>query len=83
MVIMVIKLQSVADVDRFVKMAGTYRGDVNIRCVHNHSVTVDGKSLISVAHLNLGDDLEVNLISSDEDEIRRFEIGMRQFDGKA
>lgn len=81
--IMVIKLKSVADVDRFVKMAETYRGDVNVRCVHNHSVTVDGKSLISVAHLNLEDDIEVKLISSDADEIRRFENGMRQFDGQA
>lgn len=74
-----ISLESAGDIERFVQIANTYHGDVNIRSVRNHSVVVDGKSFISVIRLDLNDDLEVELITSDENELMRFTNGMKQF----
>jgi len=62
-------LKSEADVERFVRLANTFAGDINVRSVHNHSVVVDGKSFVSVLRLNLCDALEANLISPDKQSI--------------
>lgn len=69
MAIIRFSLKSEADVERFVRLANTFAGDVNVRTVHNHSVVVDGKSFISVLRLNLNDALEAELVSSDKQAI--------------
>ncbi len=69
MAIIRFSLKSEADVERFVRLANAFTGDINVRSVHNHSVVVDGKSFISVLRLNLNDTLEANLISPDKQSI--------------
>ena len=71
-----INLNEVEKVKRFVNQMSTFESDVDI--VSRRQI-VDAKSIMGVFSFDLSELVEVQLISDDEEEIRRFNEVIKEF----
>lgn len=71
-----IKLRTPEDVTDFINICSKYISDINIYDGH---IAVDAKSIISMFKIAEGKHIEVEMISCDEDEIKRFENDIKEY----
>ena len=66
------------DVAEFVSITEGFKSDINIHSINN-SIVVDAKSIMSVMWLDFSNKLFVDINSSDEEEIKRFNNEMERY----
>ena len=73
---MLILLNTIKKVREFVKEANEIEGDIDI---HKGRYTIDGKSELGLFSLPLYEPIEVEIISSDLEEISKFEKFVKKY----
>ena len=71
-----IKLALAEDIKKFVNEARTFTSDINVR---SGNYIVDGKSILGLFSINTSNPIEIELISSDLEEIERFNVMISKF----
>lgn len=71
-----IKLALAEDIKKFVNEARTFTSDINVR---SGNYVVDGKSILGLFSINTSNPIEIELISSDLEEIERFNVMISKF----
>ena len=70
-----IDLEDIDLIENFIKEMNSFRSDIDARA---GSVCVDAKSFLAIVALNKPE-FDVSIVSSDPDEIRRFEEVMEKY----
>lgn len=71
-----IKLALAEDIKKFVNEARTFTSDINVR---SGNYVVDGKSILGLFSINTSNPIEIELISSDLEEIEKFNVMISKF----
>ena len=71
-----IKLALAEDIKKFVNEARTFTSDINVR---SGNYVVDGKSILGLFSINTSNPIEIELVSSDLEEIEKFNIMISKF----
>ena len=71
-----IKLALAEDIKKFVNEARTFTSDINVR-IGNY--VVDGKSILGLFSINTSNPIEIELVSSDLEEIEKFNVMISKF----
>ena len=71
-----IKLVLAEDIKKFVNEARTFTSDINVR---SGNYVVDGKSILGLFSINTSNPIEIELVSSDLEEIEKFNIMISKF----
>ena len=71
-----IKLALAEDIKKFVNEARTFTSDINVR---SGDYVVDGKSILGLFSINTSNPIEIELVSSDLEEIEKFNIMISKF----
>ena len=71
-----IKLALAEDIKKFVNEARTFTSDINVR---SGNYVVDGKSILGLFSINTSNLIEIELVSSDLEEIERFNVMISKF----
>ena len=71
-----IKLALAEDIKKFVNEARTFTSDINVRSVN---YVVDGKSILGLFSINTSNPIEIELVSSDLEEIEKFNVMISKF----
>lgn len=71
-----IKLALAEDIKKFVNEARTFTSDINVR---SGNYVVDGKSILGLFSINTSDPIEIELVSSDLEEIEKFNVMISKF----
>ena len=71
-----IKLALAEDIKKFVNEARTFTSDINVR---SGNYVVDGKSILGLFSINTSNPIEIELVSSDLEEIERFNVMISKF----
>lgn len=74
-----IKFNSPEEVTEFVDICNCFISDINVWDGH---ITLDAKSVVSMFGIAEGKYIDVEMISSDKDEISRFIIDINKFEVK-
>lgn len=64
-----IKLDSIEECKEFVSICNSFKSDINI---YYKTFIIDAKSLVGVLNISLGEIIELQMISFDENEIVSF-----------
>lgn len=72
-----IKFNTPEEVAEFIKICNLYISDINIWDGH---IVIDAKSIISVFSIANGKTVEVEIISNDESEIKKFIEEMNRYE---
>lgn len=73
-----IKLALAEDIKKFVNEARTFISDINVR---SGNYVVDGKSILGLFSINTSNPIEIELVSTDLEEIEKFNIMISNFKG--
>lgn len=73
---MKIRLKNIDECQDFVSICNTFKSDINI---YERSNVLDAKSIIGIFSISLGSIVEVQMISSDENEIVSFMRAIKKF----
>ena len=71
-----IKLALAEDIKKFVNEARTFTSDINGR---SGNYVVDGKSILGLFSINTSNPIEIELVSSDLEEIEKFNVMISKF----
>lgn len=71
-----IKLALAEDIKKFVNKARTFTSDINVR---SGNYVVDGKSILGLFSINTSNPIEIELVSSDLEEIEKFNVMISKF----
>ena len=71
-----IKLALAEDIKKFVNEARTFTSDINVR---SGNYVVDGKSILGLFSINTSNPIEIELVSSDLEEIEKFNVIISKF----
>ena len=71
-----IKLALAENIKKFVNEARTFTSDINVR---SGNYVVDGKSILGLFSINTSNPIEIELVSSDLEEIERFNVMISKF----
>ena len=71
-----IKLALAEDIKKFVNEARTFTSDINVR---SGNYVVDGKSIRGLFSINTSNPIEIELVSSDLEEIEKFNVMISKF----
>ena len=71
-----IKLALAEDIKKFVNEARTFTSDINVR---SGNYVVDGKSILVLFSINTSNPIEIELVSSDLEEIKKFNVMISKF----
>ena len=71
-----IKLALAEDIKKFVNEARTFTSDINVR---SGNYVVDGKSILGLFSINTSNPIEIELVSSDLEEIKKFNVMISKF----
>jgi phosphocarrier protein HPr len=71
-----IKLVLAEDIKKFVNEARTFTSDINVR---SGNYVVDGKSILGLFSINTSNPIEIELVSSDLEEIEKFNVMISKF----
>ena len=71
-----IKLALAEDIKKFVNEARTFTSDINVR---SGNYVVDGKSILGLFSINRSNPIEIELVSSDLEEIEKFNVMISKF----
>ena len=71
-----IKLALAEDIKKFVNEARTFTSDINVR---SGNYVVDGKSILGLFSINTSNPIEIELVSSDWEEIEKFNVMISKF----
>lgn len=71
-----IKLALAEDIKKFVNEARTFISDINVR---SGNYVVDGKSILGLFSINTSNPIEIELVSSDLEEIEKFDVMISKF----
>lgn len=71
-----IKFNNPGEIVDFINICSKYISDINI---YNGHIVVDAKSIVSMFKIAEGKYIEVEMISYDEDEIKRFENDIEKY----
>lgn len=71
-----IKLALAEDIKKFVNEARTFTSDINVR---SGNYVVDGKSILGLFSINTSNSIEIELVSSDLEEIEKFNVMISKF----
>ena len=71
-----IKLALAEDIKKFVNEARTFTSDINVR---SGNYVVDGKSILVLFSINTSNPIEIELVSSDLEEIEKFNVMISKF----
>lgn len=71
-----IKLQSPEQVTAFINLCSKYNNDINL---YDRSVVIDAKSTIGVFGIQVGKEIEVEMLGADQEEISDFMDRIRLF----
>ena len=71
-----IKLALAEDIKKFVNEARTFTSDINVR---SGNYVVDGKSILGLFSINTSNPIETELVSSDLEEIEKFNVMISKF----
>lgn len=71
-----IKLVLAEDIKKFVNEARTFASDINVR---SGNYVVDGKSILGLFSINTSNPIEIELVSSDLEEIEKFNVMISKF----
>lgn len=71
-----IKLALAEDIKKFVNEARTFTSDINVR---SGNYVVDGKSILGLFSINTSNLIEIELVSSDLEEIEKFNVMISKF----
>lgn len=71
-----IKLALAEDIKKFVNEARTFTSDINVR---SGNYIVDGKSILGLFSINTSNPIEIELVSSDLEEIEKFNVMISKF----
>ena len=71
-----IKLALAEDIKKFVNEARTFTSDINVR---SGNYVVDGKSILGLFSINTSNPIEIELVSSDLEEIQKFNVMISKF----
>ena len=74
-----IKLALAEDIKKFVNEARTFTSDINVR---SGNYVVDGKSILGLFSINTSNPIEIELVSSDLEEIEKFNVMISKFKEK-
>lgn len=74
-----IKFKAFDEVHSFVKDIAEFSSEIDLKSVSNHRYCVDAKSLLGVFALDIGNVLEVTILSSDENELQKFKKLMEKY----
>lgn len=72
-----IRFNSPKELADFINICNTYISDINVLDGH---IAIDAKSIVSVFSLSSGKTVEVEMISCDDNEIKRFENDIKKFE---
>lgn len=72
-----IEFNAPEEVADFINICSKYISDINIYDGH---IAVDAKSIISMFKIAEGKHIEVEMISCDENEVKRFEDDIKQYE---
>lgn len=72
-----IKFNAPEEVADFINICSKYISDINIYDGH---IAVDAKSIISMFKIAEGKHIEVEMVSCDENEVKRFEDDIKQYE---
>ena len=70
------KLALAEDIKKFVNEARTFTSDINVR---SGNYVVDGKSILGLFSINTSNPIEIELVSSDLEEIEKFNVMISKF----
>lgn len=71
-----IKLESPEQVTGFINLCSKYNNDINL---YDGSVVIDAKSVIGVFGIQMGKEIEVEMLGADKDEIKEFVNNVRKY----
>lgn len=71
-----IKLALAEDIKKFVNEARAFTSDINVR---SGNYVVDGKSILGLFSINTSNPIEIELVSSDLEEIEKFNVMISKF----
>lgn len=71
-----IKLALAEDIKKFVNEARTFTSDINVR---SGNYVVDGKSILGLFSINTSNPIEIELVSSNLEEIEKFNVMISKF----
>ena len=71
-----IKLALAEDIKKFVNEARTFTSDINVR---SGNYVVDGKSILGLFSINTSNPIEIELVSSELEEIEKFNVMISKF----
>lgn len=71
-----IKLALAENIKKFVNEARTFTSDINVR---SGNYVVDGKSILGLFSINTSNPIEIELVSSDLEEIEKFNVMISKF----
>ena len=71
-----IKLALAEDIKKFVNEARTFTSDINVR---SGNYVVDWKSILGLFSINTSNPIEIELVSSDLEEIEKFNVMISKF----
>lgn len=72
-----IEFNAPEEVADFINICSKYISDINIYDGH---IAVDAKSIISMFKIAEGKHIEVEMVSCDENEVKRFEDNIKQYE---
>ncbi|WP_320973178.1 HPr family phosphocarrier protein [Enterocloster bolteae] len=71
-----IKLESPEQVTGFINLCSKYNNDINL---YDGSMVIDAKSVIGVFGIQMGKEIEVEMLGADKDEIKEFVNNVRKY----
>ncbi|WP_368273391.1 HPr family phosphocarrier protein [Enterocloster bolteae] len=72
-----IKLESPEQVTGFINLCSKYNNDINL---YDGSMVIDAKSVIGVFGIQMGKEIEVEMLGADKDEIKEFMKRIREYE---
>ena len=71
-----IKLESPEQVTGFINLCSKYNNDINL---YDRSMVIDAKSVIGVFGIQMGKEIEVEMLGADKGEIKEFVNNVRKY----
>lgn len=72
-----IKLESPEQVTGFINLCSKYNNDINL---YDGSMVIDAKSVIGVFGIQMGKEIEVEMLGADKYEIKEFMKRIREYE---
>ena len=72
-----IKLESPEQVTGFINLCSKYNNDIYL---YDGSMVIDAKSVIGVFGIQMGKEIEVEMLGADKDEIKEFMKRIREYE---